>query len=105
MQSYQAYLTLHLERIRPIIDEAYEEYLDTIPDDEEPVGKFKFQNEKEKEMLAAEPDEVRDEVEQFRRGAVDGPSKTKGDDEGAGMADQEEVVLKEARKAVQKQIK
>ncbi|OJT10122.1 25S rRNA (cytosine-C(5))-methyltransferase rcm1 [Trametes pubescens] len=66
LHPYQAYITLYKKKVMPVINNAYVAYLETCPDDEEPMAEIKFRNEKAAAMLEAEPDNVKARVEAYR---------------------------------------
>lgn len=109
MQLYQAYIALHAKRILPIIEAEYTEYLADAPDDNKIEGKFKFRNRHSREMLADEPQEVRDELEKFRQGVINGTLKTAAvvddNDNKHSVADVGKRLLEESKKQLDKQIK
>ncbi len=66
-QAYQAYIDVFGERVLPIIKARYREALEKVPEGTQKPEWVAFMSEHAKAMLAQEPVEVRDEVEQKRR--------------------------------------
>jgi hypothetical protein len=69
-QPYQAYSKLYYEtKLKDIIDEKYKEHIDTTPKAEQ-KGRFAFTSALTKSFYDAETDEIKNEVEIFRKKQV-----------------------------------
>ena len=67
LQPFQAYSRLYYDtKLKPIIDEKYKEYTETVPEDEQKT-RFVFSAALTKTLFEAETEEVKREVEEFRK--------------------------------------
>jgi hypothetical protein len=91
LQPFQAYSQLYYElKIKPIIDKKYKEHLETVPFDEQKSA-FAFRARVTKELLEAETEEVKREVEEYRRKKVSDTAIKIEDNDGQDDTSQAEL--------------
>jgi hypothetical protein len=67
LQSYQAYSQLYYEtKLKPVIDKKYHDYLETVPPKDQKSA-FAFRAAETKRLFDAETDEVKKQVEEYRK--------------------------------------
>ncbi|THH18837.1 hypothetical protein EUX98_g8887 [Antrodiella citrinella] len=66
LHPYQAYMKLFCKKLRPIINERYDEYKASLDEEDEPIDKWPFTIKLVQELLSAESDDVKAEVERAR---------------------------------------
>ncbi|KAI0054988.1 hypothetical protein BV25DRAFT_1843276 [Artomyces pyxidatus] len=94
---YQVYQKLYWEdKLKIPIEAAWDKYLAELPDNEEAKSEIVFRNEKAREMLLEECDEVKAKVQKVRNG--DESDDGEGDDED-GDGHDEDVTGEKAHKA------
>jgi hypothetical protein len=96
LQPFQAYSQLYYEsKLKPIIDEKYKVHLETVPFDKQKTA-FAFRAAETKELLEAETEEVKREVEEYRRKKVsDKTINIKDTDEKAGTSESQAELAKQ----------
>jgi hypothetical protein len=73
-RAWQAYQSLYYQsKLKPIVNAAYEAYLATIPPNTKPKTRFVIMNQVVQQSFAEETEEVKAEVEEYRRKLKDGP--------------------------------
>ena len=70
MHAYQAYIVMFGETVLPKIADAYSKYMKTMQDQDakDIMSQLAFQGKEARKMLAAESAEIKQEVEDFRKG-------------------------------------
>lgn len=66
LPAYQAYLKVYGPRVIPVIEERWAAYLAKLREGERKMARVKFQTQTATELLAAEPQDIRDHVELLR---------------------------------------
>ena len=67
LQAFQAYSQLYYEsKLKPIVEKNYKEHLENVPSDEQKTA-FAFRTAEIKRLLEAESEDVKREVEEYRK--------------------------------------
>ena len=79
---WQAYQTLYYkEKLKPLVDAAYQTHLKSVPEDTKPKSRFSIMNEIVQKAWAEETEEVKAIVEEYRQKSRDEqPGDTQGQD-------------------------